>query len=102
MSYMHRMVCLMLMCYYLINLLSIFMTVPSTEGRQPQASLFDIWAEAIRWEQEGMRMGSHSVPSAHGIQCEVQRRLPIWGLGILHRVLNWLNLKKFRNVNSIS
>lgn len=53
-SYMHRMVCLMLMCYYLINLLSMFMTVPSAEGRQPQASLFDIWAEAIRWEQEGM------------------------------------------------
>lgn len=30
------------------------MTVPFAEGRQPQASLFDIWAEAIRWEQEGM------------------------------------------------
>lgn len=44
--------------------------------RQPTVTLFDVRSEALRWEREGMPGGargrSQSVPSAYGIQYEVQ------------------------------
>lgn len=44
--------------------------------RQPQATLLEVRAEAIRWEREGLPGGarerSHSLPAMYGLQCGVQ------------------------------
>lgn len=48
--------------------------------RQPTADLFEVRAEAIRWEREGLPAGfrgrSHSVPCVLGFQCGVKSEQP--------------------------
>lgn len=58
------------------NLWNMFLTVPFMVRRQPQATLLEKRAEAIRWKREGFPGGarehSHSLPAMYGLQYRVQ------------------------------